>query len=339
MRGETHTDELREGEDRKGDARKGAGASRGADVRERRMDEFEGYVQAFIRYLAGVRNLSPNTVRAYEGDLDAYCSWLRREGADPLEITHRELRRWLAEQARAKYTASSIDRRLSAVRDLYRWLVREGITDKDCAAAVLSPKKAKTLPRTMDAASVEKLLASCDVKTPEGLRDRCFLELLAATGSRISEAAGLDVADIDVARRQVRLFGKGSKERIVPLYEAAIETAQAYIDTARPDLLAHAKEPGKAGDALYISTRGNRMSADALRTVFERHVRLAGLDPTLTPHAMRHTYATELLANGADMRSVQELLGHANLATTQIYTHLSIERLKDATRQAHPRAE
>ncbi len=312
---------------------------RGAENRELRMDEFEDHAHAFTRYLAGVRNLSPNTVRAYQGDLDAYCSWLRREGVDPLDITHREIRRWLAEQSRARYTASSVDRRLSAVRDLYRWLVHEGITDKDCAAAVAGPKRAKTLPRTMDDASVAKLLDTCDVSTPDGLRDRCFLELLAATGSRISEAAGLKVSDIDIARRQVRLFGKGAKERIVPLYDAAVETALAYIENARPELLAKAKGRSKAGDALYISTRGNAMSADALRTVFERHVGLAGLDPTLTPHAMRHTYATELLANGADMRSVQELLGHANLATTQIYTHLSVERLKEATRQAHPRAE
>lgn len=310
-----------------------------AEARGRRMDEFECYVADFIRYLAGVRNLSPNTVRAYEGDLEGYCTWLRREGANPLSITHRELRRWLAEQSRARYAASSVDRRLSAVRDLYRWLVHEGITDKDCAAALVSPKKAKTLPRTMDAESVERLLETCDVSTPDGLRDRCFIELLAATGSRISEASGLDVADVDVARRQVRLFGKGRKERIVPIYEAAIETVQRYVQVARPELIARAKGKSKAGDALYVSTRGNRMSADALRTVFERHVGLAGLDPTLTPHAMRHTYATELLTNGADMRSVQELLGHANLATTQIYTHLSVERLKDATRQAHPRAE
>lgn len=310
-----------------------------AEARGRRMDEFECYVADFIRYLAGVRNLSPNTVRAYEGDLEGYCTWLRREGANPLSITHRELRRWLAEQSRARYAASSVDRRLSAVRDLYRWLVHEGITDKDCAAALVSPKKAKTLPRTMDAESVERLLKTCDVSTPDGLRDRCFIELLAATGSRISEASGLDVADVDVARRQVRLFGKGRKERIVPIYEAAIETVQRYVQVARPELIARAKGKSKAGDALYVSTRGNRMSADALRTVFERHVGLAGLDPTLTPHAMRHTYATELLTNGADMRSVQELLGHANLATTQIYTHLSVERLKDATRQAHPRAE
>ena len=312
---------------------------REAESRELQMNEFEDHVHAFIRYLSGVRNLSPNTVRAYQGDLEAYCSWLRREGVNPLDITHRELRRWLAEQSRARYTASSVDRRLSAVRDLYRWLVHEGITDKDCAAAVAGPRRAKTLPRTMDDASVAKLLATCDVSTPDGLRDRCFLELLAATGSRISEAAGLKVSDIDIARRQIRLFGKGAKERIVPLYDAAVEMVLAYIESARPELLAKAKGPSKAGDALYISTRGNAMSADALRTVFERHVGIAGLDPTLTPHAMRHTYATELLANGADMRSVQELLGHANLATTQIYTHLSVERLKEATRQAHPRAE
>lgn len=310
-----------------------------AEARERAHQEFEGLVGDFLRYLSGVRNLSPNSVRAYEGDLAAYCDWTRREGVAPLEVSHRELRRWLAEQSRARYATSTIDRRLSAVRDLYRWLVREGKCEKDCAAAVASPKRAKTLPRTMEPDDVERLMRSCDTSKADGLRDRAFLELLAATGARISEMAGLDVADVDMGRRQVRLFGKGSKERIVPIYESALEVCRAYLTQARPVLVSKAKGQGQAGSALFVSTRGRQMSADALRTVFERHVRLAGLDPSLTPHAMRHTYATELLAGGADMRSVQELLGHANLATTQIYTHLTVDRLKDATRQAHPRAE
>ena len=168
-----------------------------------------------------------------------------------------------------------------------------------------------------------------------GLRDRALLELLYATGARISEMAGLRVADLDLAGAQARLFGKGSKERIVPVYDSALEWAGRYLREGRPELAARSREPR---DELFLSTRGNAMSADALRTVFERRVALAGLDPALTPHAMRHTYATELLGGGADLRSVQELLGHESLSTTQVYTHLSVERLREAAARAHPRA-
>ena len=300
--------------------------------------EFRGHVADFIGYLASVRNLSPNTVRAYETDLDAFCSWAEREGVDPLEVSHRELRSFLAELSRARYSTRTINRHLSSVRALYRWLLHEEVTDRDAAAAVASPKLARTLPRTMSDADVTKLLESVDTDDAEGLRDRAFLELLYASGARISEMSGLDVRDVDVRMGQVRLFGKGSKERIVPLYDSCLEWLGRYLSDARPALLAKRRD-GAANPALFLSTRGNRMSAAALRTCFEKHVRLCGLDASLTPHAMRHTYATELLGGGADMRSVQELLGHASLSTTQIYTHLSVERLKDAARQAHPRGE
>ncbi|HIY50834.1 MAG TPA: tyrosine-type recombinase/integrase, partial [Candidatus Olsenella avicola] len=170
---------------------------------------------------------------------------------------------------------------------------------------------------------------------PAGLRDRALLELLYATGARISEAAGLSVSDVDLRARQVRLFGKGSKERVVPVYEAALDWVARYLGEGRPRLAARSKAPT---EALFLSVRGNPMSADALRTRFEAHVRLAGLDPELTPHAMRHTFATELLTGGADLRSVQELLGHESLSTTQVYTHLSVERLREAAARSHPRS-
>jgi integrase/recombinase XerD len=316
----------------------------GAEARAERMGGFRQQVADFASYIAQVRQLSPHTVRAYEGDLESFCAWLEREGIDPYDVSHRQMRRWLAEQSRARYANSTIDRRMSAVRDLYRWLVARGLSEKDCAAAVSSPKRAKTLPRTMSTSDVERLLTSCDESDPAGLRDRAFLELLAASGARISEMSRLDVGDVDLPGMQLRLFGKGSKERIVPMYQGAADIVARYLDEARPSLLAAGAKLSEAvardaARALFVSTRGRRMSADALRTRFERQARLAGLGDDVTPHAMRHTYATELLAGGADMRSVQELLGHANLATTQIYTHLSVERLKEATRQAHPRAQ
>ncbi len=305
--------------------------------RTEEQEQFRAYVERFLTYLSSVRNLSENTVRAYRTDLEAYCDWAEREGVRPLEVTHRQLRRFLGELSRARYASKTINRHLSAVRALYRWLVHEGITDKDSAAAVASPKLARTLPKTMTYADAAALMETCDTSDVVGVRDRAFLELLYASGARISEVSGLDVRDVDVSNAQVRLFGKGSKERIVPLYDTCLEWLRTYLSTSRPQLAAHGKDTPT--QALFVSTRGNRMSANALRTCFERHVTLAGLDGSLTPHAMRHTYATELLAGGADMRSVQELLGHASLSTTQIYTHLSVDRLRDAARQAHPRGE
>lgn len=307
------------------------------EARERaaELDLLGRQVDAFCTHLRTVRNLSPNTVRAYRCDLDAFRAWAAREGVRPLAITHRELRSYLADLARAGYSSRTVNRHLSALRGLYRWMSHAGVCDGGAAAAVASPKLARALPRTMSDADVRRLLETCGDGDPASLRDRTFLELLYATGARVSEVAGLRVGDLDLSHAQARLFGKGAKERIVPVYETALDWAARYLSEARPSLAAHART---ATDALFLSTRGNPMSADALRTAFERRVAQAGLDPRLTPHAMRHTYATELLGGGADLRSVQELLGHESLSTTQVYTHLSVERLRDAAARAHPRA-
>ena len=303
------------------------------DARTHEQEEFEAHVEGFVDYLANVRKLSPNTVRAYKTDLASYAQWVRLEGVKPLHVTHRQLRGYLADLKRAKYSPRTINRHHSALRALYRWLVHEGYTTEDAAAALASPKIAQTLPHVMSDEDVTRLFETCDLATPVGLRDRAFLEFLYASGARISEASALDMDSISRVEGSVRLFGKGSKERIVPLYKTAFDAIDGYVRTARPELLGK-----KRSSALFVSTRGNRMSADALRTVFERHIDLAGLDATLTPHAMRHSFATELLGGGADLRSVQELLGHESLSTTQIYTHLSVDRLKEAARQAHPRS-
>ncbi len=305
-----------------------------AQEREAELNEFEAHVDEFVTYLANAKNLSPNTVRAYETDLAAYMAWCRREAVSPLHVEHRQVRSWVAELAAAGYATTTQNRHLSAVRTLYRWLVSRGVTQEDAVAAVSSPKLGRRLPKTMGDEDVRALLEACDTDAA-GLRDAAMVELLYATGARISEASGLDVADIDLVQRQLRLFGKGSKERIVPIYERCAQSLKTYLGRGRPGLAANGK---KATDALFLSTRGNRMSADALRVRFEKLVALAGLDPGLTPHAMRHTFATELLDGGADLRSVQELLGHESLSTTQIYTHLSVERLKQASLQAHPRS-
>lgn len=298
------------------------------------QEQCRTYIDEFLAYLGSIKNLSANTVRAYTTDLDEFASWCEREGVDPLTIEHREIRSWLASLAGAGYSSRTVNRHLSAVRSFYKWLISTDATNQDAAAAVASPKLGKRLPKTMSDADVTKLLSVCS-DDAEGLRDKALVQLLYASGARISEAAGVKLSDIDYAQRQLRLFGKGSKERIVPLYAEALQATKDYIANARPLLLAKAKEPT---DAFFISTRGNAMSAATLRLRFERLVKLAGLDSSLTPHAMRHTFATELLEGGADLRSVQELLGHESLSTTQIYTHLSVERLKSAALQAHPRS-
>lgn len=305
-----------------------------AKARIAEQDELERGAADYCSHLGEVRLLSPNTVRGYREDFEAFVSWARREGVAPLSLTNRELRAYLSELSRAGYSVRTISRRLSALRGLYRWMLREGRCPSAAVAAVTSPKLSKTLPRTMSDADVRALLETCAGSDPVDLRDRAFLELLYATGARISEVAGLSVSDVDSASAQVRLFGKGSKERVVPLYESALDCVALYLERGRPHLV----RDGCNTDALFLSTRGNAMSADALRTRFERRVAEAGLDPSLTPHAMRHTFATELLGGGADLRSVQELLGHESLATTQIYTHLSVDRLKDAAKAAHPRS-
>ena len=304
----------------------------GKDVPEGTLDRAIG---GFCRFLAEVRGLSPHTVRAYRCDLGAFASWARRTGTDPFSASHRDLRRYLSELSRAGYTSRTINRRLSSLRGLYHWMVREGLCEAEAASALASPKSARTLPKTMSDDEVRRLLATCDESEPAGLRDRAFLETLYATGARVSEVAGLAVGDVDLPSMQVSLLGKGSKERIVPIYEAAAGWLRRYLEEGRPRLV-RARPDGT--DALFVSTRGNPMSADALRTSFERHVALAGLDAGLTPHAMRHTFATELLEGGADLRSVQELLGHESLSTTQIYTHLSVDRLRQTAQRAHPRS-
>ena len=316
-----------------------------ARVRERAQAEFARHVDEFVGWIGGVRNLSPNTVRAYRTDLEAFLAWCAREGVDPMRVEHRELRSWLSELSQAGYSDATLNRHLSAVRSLYRWMLTRGDTAEDAAEAVASPKKGRRLPKTLADSDVARLLSACEGDAA-GMRDRAMVELLYATGARISELSGLDVADVDLAERQVSLFGKGSKERIVPIYPKAVEAVRTYLAHARPELAARAKHtaptPAEELDrqrALLVSTRGRRMSAAALRLRFERLVADAGLDPALTPHAMRHTFATELLEGGADLRSVQELLGHESLSTTQIYAHLTTDRLKAAALQAHPRAE
>ena len=303
----------------------------------------ERLAEGFCDALRLERGLSPHTVRAYRVDVSDFLRWAERAGVDPLHATLRELRRYLGELDRAQYSRTTVNRRLSALRAFYRWLLEHGHVDSDPVGALQGPRQGRRLPRVICAADMARILGVHAGTTPEGrvrdrtprdMRDQALLELLYACGVRVSEASGLLMSDVDFDRRQVKVFGKGSKERIVPLHDLAVDSLRSYALYARPKLL-----EGAEGERpwCFVSNRGARYSTDAIRKMFEATLVAAGVDPTFSPHDMRHTFATDLLNGGADLRSVQEMLGHSSLSTTQIYTHVSSARLKEIHHRAHPR--
>jgi len=296
-------------------------------------DRAARYVDRFLTHLAVERGASPHTVRAYSADLARYLEWAERSGVDPIDLDHRALRRYLAELDRARYARTTIKRRLSAVRSLFGFLVTEGEIASDPSSVLTAPKVPARLPKVIASDELTALLEAPAADTAVGLRDRALLELLYATGARVSELSSLTMPALDLAQGQLTLMGKGSKERIVPVHRYATDRLRDYLKAGRPEL-ARPDSP----HSVFLSVRGNRLSEDAIRRLFSRYLQQAGSTSSLSPHAMRHTFATHLLDSGADLRTVQELLGHVALSTTQIYTHVSMKRLKDVHDSAHPRA-
>jgi len=290
-------------------------------------------VDAFIAHLELERGLSVHTVRAYTADLARYLDWAERSGNDPIRLSHKQLRRYLAELDRAKYSRRTIARRLSSIRSFFGYLLREGIVESDPASVLLTPKQPSRLPKIVPTEVVTALMDAPDESTATGIRDRAILELLYATGIRVSELSGLNLIGVDLKNAQIKVMGKGSKERIVPIHQAAVARLQHYLLHSRPELIGQTSE-----NALFLSTRGNRMSSDAVRVMMKRHIDVIGARTGMTPHTLRHTFATALVDGGADLRTVQELLGHVALSTTQIYTHVGRKRLSDVHHSAHPRA-
>jgi len=298
-------------------------------------------IEAFCSSLRAENNASPHTVRAYRSDLYDFLAWASREGLEPLSINHRQLRLYFGELDQAQYARTTMNRRLSALKGFFSWLNSRGLIEKDPANVLQGQKQGKSLPRKIQSQDMVALLSLYGKRdaaggprqqSPTDMRNLALLEFFYACGARISEASGLKVLDVDFTQGQVRVFGKGSKERIIPLHELAIASMQAYMNYARPKIL-----DGKRSEFFFVSTRGNAMSPDAIRKMFKESLMLAGLDQSLSPHDMRHTFASDLLEGGADLRSVQEMLGHASLSTTQLYTHLSAARLKQVHSKAHPR--
>jgi integrase/recombinase XerC len=294
-------------------------------------------IQRFEAYLRVERRASAHTLRAYLADLGQYAAWLADRGA-PLIPSSPALVRGFASSAAGEAGPVSLARKLSAVRSLYRFLVREGLASTNPARAVASPRQPKRLPEVLPEEETAALVESPSAEeTLLHLRDRAFLELLYASGLRVSELTGLDVGGVDLAEGVVRVVGKRRKERLVPVGLQAREAITRYLAEVRPRLAAR---PGgrRAGEALFLNFRGGRLTSRSVARLLDGWVARVGLPRHVHPHVLRHCFATHLLSNGADLRGIQELLGHASLSTTQRYTHLDWKRLATVYDQAHPRA-
>jgi len=292
------------------------------------------HVDAFLKRLAATRGASEHTLRAYRMDLGELVSFLDERGIDePREVTPRTLRSFLARLDDRGLARSSIQRKLSAVRSLFKQLLEEGWVDAHPALGLRQARVARTLPTCLETGEIERLLEAPDPLTPAGRRDRALLEVMYSAGTRAAETVGLDSGDLDLPRGLARVRGKGRKERLAPLGTHAVRALRDYLeDPQRP----HGKPPHK--HAIFLNLQGGRLTTRSLGRLVDRHALAAGIHRRATPHTLRHSFATHLLDAGADLRAVQELLGHEHLVTTQIYTHVSIERLRKIYEQAHPRA-
>ncbi len=303
-----------------------------------RAASFERLILDFLAYLELERGLSRNTLQAYRSDLLAFGEFLERRGLSATAVQHGDLAAFLAELATAPapVAAATLARKVACLRSFYRHLRREGAIGHDPTAELRGPRKSQRLPRVLSRDEVGRLLRQPKGTDPRALRDRALLETMYACGLRASEAIGLQLQDVDLEEGVLCARGKGSKERLVPIGRQAVAALRAYCRGGRPVLLAAGS--GGAGGRLFLNRRGSGLSRQGLYKIVQGYAQSAGLKDRMSPHTLRHTFATHLLAGGCDLRSLQEMLGHADLATTQVYTHLSAERLKDAYFSAHPRA-
>ena len=297
--------------------------------------------ERYLDHLTVERGLSEHTLSAYRRDLRRYVAFLTgRQLHEPGAVEEATIRSFVASLSasthgpdEAPYRASSVARTLSAVRSFHRFLLREGVTDLDPAAGVPQPRLPRSLPRPIPLEDIRRLLEAPDEETSAGMRDRAILELLYGSGLRISELTGLDVDDLDLEEGSVRVLGKGGKEREVPLGSFGRDAVGAYLIRGRPALATD----GSRG-AVFLNARGGRLSRQSCARILGRYVRLAGIEGRVTLHTLRHSFATHLLEGGADVRVVQELLGHASVATTQIYTLVTARHLREVYDESHPRA-
>src|SRR3989338_2778411 len=289
----------------------------------------ERYIDKFINYLKVEKNASANTITNYRVDLKSFGAFLGERNIGGVD--HLTLRRFLAEMRQKNYSKRTIARKLAVFRSFFKFLYREGHIKTNPISAVSTPKLDRVLPKFLDVEKMLKLVQSPPADKISGLRDRAVLETLYSTCIRVSELVGLDVDDVDFISGVIKVLGKGSRERIVPIGEPALAAMRRYIDKRGIDKV-------RDKDAVFLNKSGRRLTDRSIRRIVDKHIRSLSIREKISPHSLRHSFATHLLDRGADLRSVQELLGHMNLSTTQIYTHVTMERLKSVYDKAHPRA-
>jgi integrase/recombinase XerC len=300
----------------------------------RERSAMEDDLERFLTYMRSGRNASPYTIKNYRTDIGQFVAYCSEHGVSRAEDIDRPLlRSYLVQLDDQGYVRASVARRIAELRSFGRFLVQDGVLSRNPFRLIGAPRVPKVLPKYLTVREVQALLAAPDTSTPAGLRDRALLEVLYAAGLRVSELANLDLRDVDLARGQVRALGKGSKERIGLLGRPAVRSLRAYLESGRPALLG--KQPT---DALWLNQRGGRLTVRGISGIVSKAGIKAGIATRVSPHVLRHSFATHLLDGGADLRVVQELLGHANLSTTQIYTHVSQARAREVYVRAHPRA-
>jgi tyrosine recombinase XerC len=322
------------------------------------MDDQVSLIQQFINYLRAERHFSPHTSKCYTADLQQFCQHLaagseggNNGGGEPgagtsaglngeelnrrlLVVETETVREFLAKLRDKNYCKSTVARKLATLRSFYKFLVRRGYLANNPVAPIRTPKQDKRLPKCLDIEQIEKLLANPDTTTLLGARDRAMLETLYSTGLRVSELVALNVADVDLASSVIRVRGKGKKQRMIPLGPGAVQAILHFLDLRRND----ARSAAFDTEALFINKHGQRLSTRSVRRKLDKYLLEAGLDLSVSPHTLRHSFATHMLRQGADLRSVQEMLGHQSLSTTQIYTHLSGETARKSYDKSHPRA-
>ncbi|NUE97341.1 site-specific tyrosine recombinase XerD [Lactobacillus melliventris] len=298
------------------------------------MNNLTEQVEDYLRYSQIERGLSANTITAYKQDLSSFINFLQKENLTSWPTKAIDIDAFLAEQRDQKKATSSISRLISSLRKFYQWLVRQNIQKLNPMLEIDSPKKRRPLPVALTTVEVTDLLKQPDIKKKLGLRDRALLETLYATGIRVSELINLKFTDLHEELKLVKVFGKGSKERLIPISKVALSWINSYKEKVRDPLIL---KVGKNTDFIFLNSRGGSLTRQAVWQIIKHYCKLAGIQKNVTPHTLRHTFATHLLENGADLRVVQEILGHSDISTTQIYTNLSQKHIIQVYEKTHPR--
>lgn len=300
------------------------------------LEQQKKYLNDYKTYLMFEKNYSAHTIKAYESDVLSFLIWLK---SDCTQVEYEKLREYLHFIRRFNYQKTTVLRKIASLRGFYKFLFREHHTNNNPAESLIAPKRGRSLPKFLTNDEVEKILDNVSITTPAGYRNKAILELLWATGMRVSELSGLNFEDLSLEENEIRVFGKGAKERIVLVSERAKKYLELYIQMARPLIVKHGKQPQTIDSApVFINNTGFRLQTKTIRNVINEVVDKVALPKHVTPHVFRHSFATHMIENGADLRVVQELLGHASISNTQIYTHISTQRLKEVYNTAHPHA-